>query len=197
MSNVASLPCRDFPLQKWLLFSGELSTPEQKFWRRHLQACRRCQETWAETQSVLQQYASLPLYEAPEKIIQEILRPAPPRHEVGWLAAFVNRLSLFFNDKPRLALAGMALAALLLASFHYFAFQPHVPPTWDAAAFDQKASELLNTLSDYHFGALAEMKKNDKAGEVAEAAPWWWEEQAANLRESIAALQSDLQSSKL
>jgi len=190
MSNFAS-PCRDFPPQSWLLLSGELPEAEKQFWQRHLQDCALCQETLATARSVQAQYASLPLYDAPERVIQKLARQSKPRaEEAGWLAAldrFFSSLSNRLEYKPRLALAGVALAVFLLAGFHYFAFRPRLQHTWEAAAFERKASELLNALDQNEAGAAEEMWSEEDAGFADDPL----DQQVSSLRESLAALSSD------
>jgi hypothetical protein len=143
MSKYSSTPCQDFPLQMWLWLSHEMPAPEQQFWQRHLQACSRCREMLATAQSVQEKYAGLPLYAAPESLIQKLLSEAKPSpQKIKWPEALGNRISAFFDIKPRLAFAGVALAVFLITGFHYFAFQPKMKHTWEARAFEQKAAAL-------------------------------------------------------
>jgi hypothetical protein len=151
MSDYAFTPCRDFPLQMWLWLSGEMPAPEQQFWQRHVQACSRCREMLATAQSVQKKYAGLPLYAAPESLIQKLLTEAKPSpQKIKWPEALGNRISAFFDFKPRLAFAGVVLAIFLITGFHYFAFQPKMKHTWEARAFDQKAAELSHAIYEYH-----------------------------------------------
>lgn len=150
MSKYSSTPCRDFPLQMWLWLSHEMPAPEQQFWQRHVQACSRCREMLATAQSVQEKYAGLPLYAAPERTIQKLISQATPPQKLKWPEAIGNRLSAFFDFKPRLAFAGVALAVFLITGFHYFAFQPKMKHTWEARAFDQKAAELLHAIHEYN-----------------------------------------------
>lgn len=191
MSNVVTtFPCRDFPLQMWLLRDGELTATEQEFWQAHLQHCSRCREIFAGAQSVQEQYARLPLAEVPERVVQKIIRRAQPRRRVvGW-ESFVQRLAPFLDFRPRLVLAGVCAAALLL-SFHYLAFQKPVRPMWEAASFEAQAEALALSLSQYNAGTVETFNRQ------AQGAEFSWDEQVADLRAGIAALESDLQNSKL
>jgi len=187
---VTTFPCRDFPLQIWLLLSGELPVAEEKFWQVHLQSCARCREVLADAQSVQEQYARLPLADAPERVVQQIIRRAQPQRRLVWWESFAQRLSLFFDLKPRLVLAGVAGAALLL-SFHYLAFQQPTRPAWEATAFDEKAEALSSALMKYNANEVEAFGRDEHAAEFS------WDERAADLRAGIAALQSELQNSKL
>lgn len=187
---VATFSCRDFPLQMWLLLSGELSVAEENFWQAHLQSCARCREVFADAQSVQEQYARLPLVEASERVVQKIIRHAQPQRRLVWWESLGQRLALFFDLKPRLVLAGISCAALLL-SFHYLAFQQSTRPAWEAAAFDEKADALSIALMKYNANAI------ETSGPDEPVAQFSWDEQATDLRASIAALESDLRNSKL
>jgi len=187
---VTTFPCRDFPLQMWLLLSGELPVAEEKFWQAHLQSCVRCREVFADAQAVQEQYARSPLADAPERIVQKVIRRTQPQRRLVWWELFAPRLSLFFDLKPRLAFAGVAFAVLLL-SFHYLAFQKPTRPAWEAAAFDEKAEALSIALMKYNANAA------DMFGRADHAAEFSWDERAADLRAGLAALESELQNSKL
>lgn len=188
MPEVATLLCRDFPLRMWLLLSNELPAAEQNFWQAHLQSCARCQEIFAGAKSVQEQYASLSLVEAPERLVQKIIRRAQPQPRLGWWELFAQRLTPFFDFRPRLVLAGVC-AAILLLGFHYLAFQQPRRPSWEAAAFDAQAGALSLSLSRYN--STEAFSRNEHVAEFS------WDEQAADLRAGIAALESDLQNSKL
>jgi hypothetical protein len=187
---VTTFLCRDFPLQMWLLFSGELSAAEEKFWQAHLQSCTRCREVFADAQAVQEQYARLPLVDAPERVVQKIIRPAQPQRRLVWWELFAPRLSLFFDLKPRLAFAGVAFAVLIL-SFHYLAFQQPNRPAWEATAFDEKADELSIALMKYNANEVEAFGRDEQAAQFS------WDARAADLRAGIAALESELQNSKL
>jgi len=187
---VTTFPCRDFLLQMWLLLSDELPAAEQKLWQAHLQSCARCREILADAQFVQEQYASLPFVEAPERIVQKIIRRALPQRRLGWWELFAPRLAPIFDFRPRLALTGVGVAILLL-SFHYLAFQQPRRPAWEAAAFDAKAEALSLSLSRYNAETIEAFSRHAPVAEFS------WDEQAADLRAGIAALESDLQSSKL
>lgn len=187
---VTTFPCRDFPLQMWLLLSGELPMTEEKFWQAHLQSCARCQEVFADAQAVQEQYARLPLVDAPERAVQKIIRRAQPQRRLVWWESFAQRLALFFDLKPRLVLAGMAGAVLLL-SFHYLAFQQPTRPAWEATAFDEKADALSSALMKYNANEVEAFGRDEHAAQFS------WDERATDLRASIATLESELQNSEL
>lgn len=193
MSNVVTtFSCRDFPLQMWLMFSGELPAAEQKFWQAHLQSCGRCREVFDNAQSVQEQYARLPLYDAPAPVVQKILRSTQPQRRFAWWEIFVRRYAIFFDFRPRLAFAGVAFTVLVLG-FHYLAFQQPTPPAWEAAAFDTRAEALASALMKYDMPGSDEFRQD----EHEQKAQFSWDEQATGLRASIAALESELQNSKL
>ncbi len=151
MSNYSSTPCRDFPLQMWLWLSGEMPAPEQQFWQRHLHACSHCRKLLATAHSVQEKYAGLPLYAAPESLIQKLFnQEKSPPQKLRWPEALGNRISAFFDFKPRLAFAGVVLAVFLITGFHYFAFQPKMKHTWEARAFDHKAAALSYAIYEYN-----------------------------------------------
>lgn len=192
MFKVSSTPCHDFRLQMWLLRSGELPETEKKFWQQHLQSCPHCQATWASAESVQAQYQRLPLYEAPARIVHQITPPAPaPRAAKGW-NVFEPWRTLFGGRQPRLLFAGVAFTVLLL-SFHYLAFQKSAQVAWEATAFDEKVTALSITLQQY-VSDETEARRRDVGDHVMEFS---WDAQAAGLRESIAALTSELQNTKL
>jgi hypothetical protein len=192
MSNLTTSPCRDFPLQMWLLLSEELAAAEQKFWRAHLQSCARCQEIFANAQSVQEQYAHLPLAEAPARVLQKVIRRAPTQRRFARWEAFAQRLAIFFDRKPRLVLAGFASAVLLLG-FHYLAFKEPAQSAWEASAFDAQVDALSHSLMKYYAVTDDEFNRDD----YAIAAEFSWDERATDLRASIAALEKELQNSKL
>jgi len=187
---VTTFPCRDFPLQMWLLLGGELPAAEQKFWQAHLQSCARCQEVFADAQSAQEQYASLPLDDAPERIVQKVIRRAQPQRRFVWWESFAHRRALFFDFRPRLVLAAAAGAVLVLG-FHYLAFQQPNRPPWEATAFDEKAEALSRSLMKYNANEADMVGRDDHAAEFS------WDERAADLRAGLAALESELQNSKL
>ncbi len=194
MSNLTTSPCRDFPLQMWLLLSDELPDHEERFWQRHLQTCPRCQEKLAEARSLQAHYMRLPFYDAPERVIQQLFQPAKPRRETnGWLRALIRFFSAWLvrpAHQPRLAFAGFVFAMLLLASFHYLAFRPLSQPTWEAAAFDQKALVLASVLEQYGADFGLKIWNSPLSESVLD-------KQVMALRESLAALAKDVQNSKL
>jgi hypothetical protein len=177
----------------WLLLSGELPEDEKQLWQRHIQTCSRCQDAWATAHSVQAQYAKLPANDAPERLIQNLIHQAKlRREEIGRLSAlkrFFSTLTSGLEYKPRLALAGVALAMFLLAGFHYFAFRPPVQHTWEATAFDQKASEILISLERYDTETLAGVQSDDSNESSLD-------KQVLNLRARLMALANDLANSK-
>lgn len=191
MSKVSSTPCQDFHLQMWLLLSEELPETEQKFWQRHLQSCLDCQAAWANAKAVQTQYQRLPLYEAPARIVHQVVRSAQTLPAAKWWSALGNWRFPAFARMPRLALAGVAFAVLFL-SFHYLAFQKPAHLAWEATAFDEKVDALAITLQRY--------VSNDEEASGREygdsMVEFSWDEQAAGLRQSIAALASELQNAK-
>ena len=192
MSKFTKPPCRDFPLHMWLWLSEELPAAEKNFWQAHLQSCAGCREVLDNAQSVREQYARLPLYEAPEHVIQKIIRRAQPQRRLAGWESLARRCASFFEFRPRLALAGVAFAVLVLG-FHYLAFQKPTQPAWEAAAFDTQAAALSSALVKY------ETPQKDDFGrdEHEAAAEFSWDERATDLRAGIAALESELQDSKL
>jgi hypothetical protein len=164
---------------------------EQEFWQRHLQACAQCQNALTAAKSVEAQYMQLAFHEAPDRVVQKLLRQVKPQLQAGWLNTFRERIAYFIRQygfKPRLVFIGSALAVFLIAGFHFLAFQPPAQPAWDAATFDERAGELFNDLDKYN----SEVSTN--SGDFVEAS---WDDQIANLRESIAALRVELESAKL
>lgn len=192
MSKITTFHCRDFPLQMWLWLSDELPAAEQKFWQTHLQSCARCHEVFNNAQSVQAQYASLPLYDAPASVVRKIIRRAQPQRRSVWWEAFVRRYDIFFDFRPRLAFTGVAFTLLVLG-FHYLAFLQPTPPAWEAAAFETRAEALASALMKYQVPAGDEFRRD----EHEPAAQFSWDEQATDLRANIAALESELQNSKL
>ncbi len=193
MSNtVTTFPCRDFPLQMWLWLSDELPAAEKEFWQLHLQSCARCQEVFNNAQSVQEQYASLPLYDAPAPVIHKIIQRAQPPRRSAWWEAFVRRYHIFFDFRPRLAFAG-AVFAILVLGFHYLAFQQPTQSAWEAEVFDTRAEALANTLLKYEVFGSGEFRQDG----FEPVAQFSWDEQATGLRTSIAALENELQNSKL
>lgn len=192
MSKFTKSPCRDFPLQMWLWLSDELPAAEKEFWQLHLQSCVHCQEVFNNAQSVQAQYASLPLYEAPASVIRKIIRweQSPPR--LSWWEKFVQQYDISFDFKPRLAFAGVTVAALIVG-FHYLAFQQPTQSAWEAEVFDTRAEALANKLLQYDVLGNGAFRPN----ELELVAQFSWDEQATGLRASIAALEKELQNSKL
>jgi anti-sigma factor RsiW len=154
MSNNAPIACHEFATEMWLLVSGEMPEDQQQFWQRHLQDCPRCQEVLAAAQAVQTQYASLPLYEAPEGLVRRLAHEAKlQKEEVGWLeniSRWFPTIAWRYDFKPRRVIAGVALAALVLMFFHQLAFRPKIQHTWEARTFDQKVSELWSTLETFN-----------------------------------------------
>ena len=199
MSNNKRIACHDFATELWLLIGGEMPQDRQQLWQRHLQNCVHCQEIFATAQSMQAQYLSLPLYEAPEKVVRDLVHQAKLlqkevrslRRISRWFSTIVWR----FDFRLRPAIVGVVLAAFLLMFFHRLAFRPESSHTWEAAAFDQKVSELRSTLDQYDtdslhdgwsFGALAES-----------AAVSTFDKQVADLRESLSMMSSELSRAKL
>ena len=192
MSNFTKPSCRDFPQQMWLCLSDELPAVEKEFWQLHLQSCARCQEVFNKAQSVQEQYASLPLYDAPAPVIRKIIRPAQAPRRSAWWETFVRRYHIFFDFRPRPMFAGVVFAILVLG-FHYLAFQQPTQSAWEAEIFDTRAEALANTLLQYDVFGSGEPRQEG----FEPVLQFSWDEQATGLRTSIAALEYELQNSKL
>jgi hypothetical protein len=199
MSNNARIACHEFATELWLLGSGEMPKDKQDFWQRHLQDCSHCQKILAMAQAVQTQYASLPLHEAPERLVRSLAHQAKLQKEnVGWLeriSRWFSTLSWRYDFKPRRVIAGVALAALLLVFFHQLAFRPKVQHTWEARTFDQKVNDWWNALGQYEAGLSEDEWGFD--GWKASASSSAFDERVSDLRESISTMSSELSRAKL
>lgn len=199
MSNNTPVACHEFATELWLLISGEMPLDRQQLWQRHLHHCVHCHEAMAAAQAVQTQYIRLPLYQAPEKLIWSLAQRGKTQQEKEgrlarinrWLAAFSWR----FDFRPRLAIVGAMLVAFLLTFFHRLAFRAESSPTWEATAFDQKASELWRTLGQYDAGLSYDKWRFDDLAESAAISTF--DKQVSDLRESLSTMSSELARAKL
>jgi hypothetical protein len=199
MPNNALVACHDFAAELWLLVSGEMPKDRQQLWQRHLQNCAHCQEALATAQAVQAQYVHLPLYEVPERLVQSLAHRAKlQQEEVGWLmriSHWFSTVSWRFDFRPRLAIVGAVLAAFLLVLFHRLAFRTESLDAWEATAFDQKVSELWNTLGQYNADLSHDKWSFDDLTESAAVSTF--DEQASDLRESLSTMSSELSRTKM
>ncbi len=199
MSNNTPMACREFATELWLLISEEMPQDRQQLWQRHLQNCARCQEDLATAQSVQAQYMRLPLHEAPERLVRGLAYQARRQQEkVGRLrriSRWFSTIAWRFDFRPRLAIVGAVLAVFLLAFFHRLAFRSESSHTWEATAFDQKASELWSTLGQYDADLSHDKWSFDDLAEKASVSTF--DEQVSDLRESLSTMSSDLSRAKL
>lgn len=153
MSNSAPLTCQEFSLKMWLWLSGELPEEEQQYWKQHLQNCSHCQEALATAQTVQDHYASLPLYEVRDKLVHNLIRKSKTQKKLVWRRAAISRwfsmILIHRYLRPRLIVVGAVLATFLVVFFYHLASRQEASLTWEAAAFDQKASELQRSLTQY------------------------------------------------
>jgi hypothetical protein len=199
MSNNTPIKCHEFSAELWLLISGEVPEERRQLWQRHLQYCARCQEVLAMAQAVQTQYASLPVYKAPERVIRSLAHQAKlQKEEAGWLdkaSGWFSTLSWRYDFKPRPVIVGVALSALVLTFFHQLAFQPKIQHTWEASAFDQKVSELWSMLGQYDADRSHDQWSFD--GLTDDAAFSTFDEQVSDLHESLSTMSNDLSRTKL
>lgn len=196
MSNSFSDACDEFALKSLLLASGEAPESEIQPYQHHLQNCARCREELNAALAVQNQYAGLPLYDAPDELIHQLLTKA--RVKKTWRSRLsVVGLWRHVPSRPGYARPGpvvfaAVLAAALLALFYMLAFRSDSSLAWEAPAFEDSTTKLWSSLASYELDQYAEKWVYGWEGRN-EIEIYPWELRASHLRNRIDMMMNELE----
>lgn len=145
-----SASCSHFASRLEAFVDGELEASETERWERHLVSCESCRDRLELTRSVKRELGSLPAFDAPEHVLEAVLRAArdeTARADAGAATDRASRVGWWAALRPlpvAAAVATLLAAALWLVPRGVEEADPRsaaVSPATEAVVVERAAAE--------------------------------------------------------